>query len=49
MLIVLLVGTNLKETLDNEQCKTLVITGLTTDHCVSTTHEWQATMVTIHI
>ena len=37
MLIVLLFGTNLKETLDNEQCKTLVITGLTTDHCVSTT------------
>jgi len=31
------IGTNLKETLDNEQCKTLVITGLTTDHCVSTT------------
>jgi nicotinamidase-related amidase len=31
------IGTNLKETLDNEQCKTLVIIGLTTDHCVSTT------------
>ena len=30
------IGINLKETLDNEQCKTLVITGLTTDHCVST-------------
>ena len=31
------IGTNLKDILDDEQCKTLVITGLTTDHCVSTT------------
>ncbi|MBC7410039.1 MAG: cysteine hydrolase [Arcicella sp.] len=31
------IGTDLKERLDNEQISTLVIVGLTTDHCVSTT------------
>lgn len=31
------IGTNLKEQLDNANIKTLVIVGLTTDHCVSTT------------
>lgn len=31
------IGTNLKEQLDNAEIKTLVIVGLTTDHCVSTT------------
>ena len=31
------IGTNLKEQLDNALIKTLVIVGLTTDHCVSTT------------
>lgn len=31
------IGTNLKEQLDNASIKTLVILGLTTDHCVSTT------------
>jgi nicotinamidase-related amidase len=31
------IGTNLKEQLDNEKISTLVIAGLTTDHCVSTT------------
>lgn len=31
------IGTNLKEQLDNANIKTLVILGLTTDHCVSTT------------
>ena len=31
------IGTNLKEQLDNAKIKTLVIVGLTTDHCISTT------------
>jgi len=31
------IGTNLKEQLDRAQIKTLVIVGLTTDHCISTT------------
>lgn len=31
------IGTNLKEQLDNAKITTLVIAGLTTDHCVSTT------------
>lgn len=31
------IGTNLKEQLDSKNIKTLVILGLTTDHCVSTT------------
>ncbi len=31
------IGTSLKEQLDNAKIKTLVIVGLTTDHCVSTT------------
>lgn len=31
------IGTNLKEQLDNLKIKKLVIVGLTTDHCVSTT------------
>ena len=31
------IGTNLKEQLDNAKITTLVIVGLTTDHCVSTT------------
>lgn len=31
------IGTDLKEQLDNAKIKTLVILGLTTDHCVSTT------------
>ncbi|MFH6996934.1 cysteine hydrolase family protein [Flavobacterium sp. FlaQc-57] len=31
------IGTNLKEQLDSANIKTLVIVGLTTDHCVSTT------------
>ena len=31
------IGTNLKEILDDKGCNTLVIIGLTTDHCVSTT------------
>lgn len=31
------IGTDLKERLDNEKISTLVIVGLTTDHCVSTT------------
>lgn len=31
------IGTDLKERLDNDQISTLVIVGLTTDHCVSTT------------
>jgi nicotinamidase-related amidase len=31
------IGTNLKEQLDSANIKTLVILGLTTDHCVSTT------------
>lgn len=31
------IGTNLKELLDNERITKLVIVGLTTDHCVSTT------------
>ena len=31
------IGTDLKERLDNEKITKLVIVGLTTDHCVSTT------------
>lgn len=31
------IGTNLKELIDNANIKNLVIVGLTTDHCVSTT------------
>jgi nicotinamidase-related amidase len=31
------IGTNLKEQLDKNHISTLVIVGLTTDHCVSTT------------
>ena len=31
------IGTNLKEQLDNNKITKLVIVGLTTDHCVSTT------------
>ena len=31
------IGTNLKDQLDNEKITKLVIVGLTTDHCVSTT------------
>lgn len=31
------IGTNLKDQLDNEKINKLVIVGLTTDHCVSTT------------
>jgi nicotinamidase-related amidase len=31
------IGTNLKEQLDNAKISTVVIAGLTTDHCVSTT------------
>jgi nicotinamidase-related amidase len=31
------IGTNLKEILDQVNCSTVVIVGLTTDHCVSTT------------
>ena len=31
------IGTSLKEVLDARDCETLVIIGLTTDHCVSTT------------
>ena len=31
------IGTNLKELLDNQKITKLVIVGLTTDHCVSTT------------
>ncbi len=31
------IGTNLKEQLDNAKISTLVIIGLTTDHCISTT------------
>ncbi|MEI8112777.1 MAG: cysteine hydrolase family protein [Bacteroidia bacterium] len=31
------IGTNLKELLDSDQIKILIIAGLTTDHCVSTT------------
>jgi nicotinamidase-related amidase len=31
------IGTDLKEQLDNSKISTLVIVGLTTDHCVSTT------------
>jgi nicotinamidase-related amidase len=31
------IGTNLKEQLDHANIKTLIIVGLTTDHCVSTT------------
>lgn len=31
------IGTNIKEQLDNEKITKLVIVGLTTDHCVSTT------------
>lgn len=31
------IGTNLKELIDSKDCQTLVIVGLTTDHCVSTT------------
>jgi nicotinamidase-related amidase len=31
------IGTNLKELLDNEKITKLVIVGLTTDHCISTT------------
>jgi nicotinamidase-related amidase len=31
------IGTNLKEQLDNANINTLVIVGLTTDHCISTT------------
>ena len=31
------IGTNLKRLLDEQKIKTLVIVGLTTDHCVSTT------------
>jgi nicotinamidase-related amidase len=31
------IGTNLKDVIDSKNCKTLVIVGLTTDHCVSTT------------
>jgi nicotinamidase-related amidase len=31
------IGTNLKEQLDNAEIRKLVIVGLTTDHCVSTT------------
>ena len=31
------VGTNLKQILDDKKCETVVIIGLTTDHCVSTT------------
>ena len=31
------IGTSLKELLDEKNCTTVVIIGLTTDHCVSTT------------
>ena len=31
------IGTKLKEKLDKEKCTTLVIVGLTTDHCISST------------
>ena len=31
------IGTPLKDMLDEKNCKTVVIIGLTTDHCVSTT------------
>ena len=31
------IGTNLKEILDRRGCRSVVIVGLTTDHCVSTT------------
>ncbi|MDB2337352.1 isochorismatase family protein [Amylibacter sp.] len=31
------IGTNLKKILDGKNCNTVVIIGLTTDHCVSTT------------
>ena len=31
------IGTNLKQVLDDQNCQSLVIIGLTTDHCVSTT------------
>ena len=31
------IGTNLKKMLDEKNCATVVIIGLTTDHCVSTT------------
>ena len=31
------IGTDLKERLDAKNCETIVIIGLTTDHCVSTT------------
>lgn len=31
------IGTNLKELLDDAKIKTVIIVGLTTDHCVSTT------------
>ena len=31
------IGTPLKQLLDEENCTTVVIIGLTTDHCVSTT------------
>ena len=31
------IGTNLRDTLDQMNCNTVVIVGLTTDHCVSTT------------
>lgn len=31
------IGTNLKEMLDDKNIATLIIVGLTTDHCVSTT------------
>jgi nicotinamidase-related amidase len=31
------IGTNLKKILDEKKCQTIVIIGLTTDHCVSTT------------
>ena len=31
------IGTNLKDQLDNTKISTLVIIGLTTDHCISTT------------
>ena len=31
------IGTNLKKMLDEKNCETVVIIGLTTDHCVSTT------------
>jgi|TARA_B110000967_G_C18899491_1_gene573568 nicotinamidase-related amidase len=31
------IGTNLKELIDEKSCNTIIIVGLTTDHCISTT------------